>query len=166
MFDWVYIQKLPIRDIKTFNANMHEGLQTYTLFGYFFMIGSILFLIVAIFKIRFIFPYIAILILFSIGYLMYNKAKSANQRRTECFVKGEAITALTTKHGRSFNPFSSTQNYTLILNYKGKNIEITHKSSKLWTEFPINSEVIGLKYNDLYLFGPEMGINFKYFLNE
>ena len=109
MFDWVYIQKLPIRDIKTFNANMHEGLQTYTLFGYFFMIGSILFLIVAIFKIRFIFPYIAILILFSIGYLMYNKAKSANQRRTECFVKGEAITALTTKHGRSFNPFSSTK---------------------------------------------------------
>ncbi len=165
MFRWVFIEQQIPRDIKTLNVNLYEGLQGYNFFGYFFMIGAIFFLIIAILKIRVGFAFVGIFALFAIGYFMYNKAKSSYNRRFDCFKNGEAIVANVVNHSRSFNPFSSSQNYTIILKYQGETFEVAHKSEKLWAEFPINSEVIGLKYNDKYVFGPEMTVNFKFFKN-
>ncbi len=166
MFDWVYIEKNPGRDITTLNLNLNEGLQGYNFFSYLFMVGALFFFIIALLKVRLLFPYVIICILFMVGFYMYKKSNNAYQNRIQCFLKGDAVTAQVVKQMRTFNPFSSKSKYAIVLQYKDKLITVEHKSEVLWKQFPLKTEVIGLQYNNNFLFGPEMGVDFKFFLEK
>ena len=97
---------------------------------------------------------------------MYKKATNTYHYRISCFLNGDAITAIVLKQTRTFNPFSSKRKYAIVLQYQNQLITVEHNSEKLWTEFPVKKEVIGLSYNNHFLFGPELGVDFKFFLNK
>lgn len=163
MFRWVYVHQNESRDIKTLTANLNEGLQGLNFFGYFFIFGGLLFLFIAIFKIRIFAPYIMIIAVLIIGYLMINKSKKRLEIRKDCFVNGQAIEGTVVRQGRSSNFFSSTSNYSIIVSVDNKNIEVIHKSKSLWDSCPIGDSIIGFRHNGNYFFGPEIGCIFKYF---
>jgi len=163
MFRWVFISENVPRDLKTLNANLSEGLQGLNFFGYFFLIGGIFFLVIAIMKIRMLFPYIGIFAVIIVGHSMLSKSKKTLERRQTCFTNGIGIEGKVVKQGRAMNPFSSTSKYTITVKTGDKSIEITHKSKDLWASCKIGDTIIGLKNNEEYFFGPEIGCIFKYF---
>lgn len=87
MFRWVFISENVPRDLKTLNANLSEGLQGLNFFGYFFLIGGIFFLVIAIMKIRMLFPYIGIFAVIIVGYSMLSKSKKDVGAKADLFYK-------------------------------------------------------------------------------
>ena len=167
MLDRLFIPVDAPRDISSFNATFHEGLYTYKLFGSLFLIAGIFFLIVAIFKIRIIYPYTLIVIVISLGYYMRRNALSIAEARKACYVSGSTVIAEVIRHQKKFNPFKSSQDYAIVLSFINGNQEkvqktIAYKSDLIWETNPVGGEVLGLVFEDHSFFGEEIGTTFKF----
>lgn len=164
----VFIRELSPRELSTFNSSFYEGIQPYLWFGYFLMAGGLFFLIIAILKIRMVYPFILIFIVLLLGYLSVNKAVKTANLRKQAFLYGQVVFATVTNHGRQFSLFKSERDYSVTVNFKDQSGKqhskiLVHKSKNLWNSNPKGSRVIGIEHNDFFFFGEEMGCNFKFF---
>lgn len=166
--DRIFISSELPRDIDSFNASFHEGLYSYKWFGSFFLLGGIFFLAICIWKVRIFYPYIMVILIIGIGFLIRRHAFQIAETRKSCFLNGTLVKAKVLKHQRTFNPFKSNRDYSLLLSFEnetGKEVQktVSHKHEKIWTTNPVNAEIIGLVYGEYSFFGEEIGVTFKLF---
>lgn len=157
--EFVISKNIP-REIGVLRNKLNKGLKGYLFFGYFFSIGSLFLLIISFFTKSLIFSLIPLLIVFVLGFIMLKKARETIKKRKICFEKGQLIQGFVVGKGRKFNPFSSSQFYTLKIQYEQNIINITCDSKKTWDFYSIKSKVIGLKWNQDCIFEPEFGCQF------
>ena len=157
--EFVIPKNIP-REIGVLRNKLNKGLKGYLFFGYFFSIGSLFLLIISFFTKSLIFSLIPLLIVFVLGFIMLKKARETIKKRKICFEKGQLIQGVVVGKGRKFNPFSSTQFFTIKIKYQGKIIEIVCSSRKIWDLIPINDTILGLNYETDFIFGPEFDCQF------
>lgn len=157
--EFVISKNIP-REIGVLRNKLNKGLKGYLFFGYFFSIGSLFLLIISFFTKSLIFSLIPLLIVFVLGFIMLKKARETIKKRKKCLIEGQIVDGIVVNKGRKFNPFSSSQFYTLKIHYEQNFIDITCDSKKTWDFYSIKSEIIGLKWNQVCIFGPELGCQF------
>ncbi|MCF6294687.1 MAG: hypothetical protein L3J25_03235 [Flavobacteriaceae bacterium] len=155
-------QKTP-RDIILFTSSFSKGLKLYRFFGYFFLIGSIFLITIAIFKFKMFFPGF-IFIAIAIGaFFMIKKVTTKVNSRKETYINGSIINAKVITHGKAFNFLKSTPDYTItVFDTENKvSIRLVFKNKSIWEECPIGKILTGLLYNNNYFFAEELGEKFK-----
>ena len=129
--EFVISKNIP-REIGVLRNKLNKGLKGYLFFGYFFSIGSLFLLIISFFTKSLIFSLIPLLIVFVLGFIMLKKARETIKKRKKCLIEGQIVDGIVVNKGRKFNPFSSSQFYTLKIQYEQNFINITCDSKKTW----------------------------------
>ncbi len=165
MFKEIGILNEPPRDSKKLKASFSEGLRAKTFFGYFFLLGMIFFILLCVFKFQLYGLAVGFLVIAGFAFLMIYTAKKKKEKRQDVYVNGSIVRAKVIDQGRSFNYFRSKPNYTVSVKFitetgKKKKYKIVHPHEHLWASAKLKQEIVGLEFENKFLFGQELGRQF------
>lgn len=166
MFERVQVTRNPpraLQDYRSITSCLYQGTFGYRFFGWFFLIGGIFLLAIAIALQAVPFAVLPLIACISLGFFLLRKAAVTRRNRLHCLVNGLAIEGRVIRQGRALNPFSSRFLYTLSVQSTTSGVEssVRHRSEKLWQAFPEGSVLIGMECEGKVLWGPEVGLIFE-----
>lgn len=163
MFRTVFIQESLPRDVTSFNSSFMEGLGMSRWLGLFLLAGGIILFLIAAIKFKMIIPSILFLIIAVVGLMAVRKADNRASERKNIFLNGEIVYASVIDHGRKFDIFKLSNEYTITVKSSNstENLVISNSDDGLLKSAPIGEEILGLHHDGKYFFGQEMGVQFK-----
>jgi len=162
MFRKVLISSTTPRSLDHTNFAFIEGLGIQRWLFYFFLIGAILLLFISLIQFQ---NYLLAALFLAISILSFWQVKKVSNQvneRKEIYQNGEIVRAKVLDHSKTFVFYKSSKNYVISAQIEGSSdiIKIENSSKVLWNSAPINSQILGLKYEDKYLFGEELNCQF------
>tara|TARA_R110002074_G_scaffold209113_5_gene378050 strand:- start:858 stop:1361 length:504 start_codon:yes stop_codon:yes gene_type:complete len=162
-FQKIIITKTTPRNAVSFPTSFAKGVKMYRFFGYFFLIGSVFLIAVALFEYNMLFPGIIFIAIVVGAFFMIKKVTAKINHRKETFVNGSIVNAKVITHGKAFNFLKSTPDYTITVldTINNTSIKLVFKNKSIWEECPIDKILTGLLYNNNYFFAEELGRKFE-----
>lgn len=171
MLQPITLQKHPPRSLEEMHPHMNlkKGLAWYTILGYGFVIGPLLSLTSAFIMNKAFIQSIGIGILGyligpAVGILLIRYANKIYHHRRQTVANGTNVHATVLKKGRKFNPFSSTQWYSLTVSFvdaseKEKSHTITSSNRDLHVVYEIGDSLLGFEnpHTQLPFFPAQLG---------
>ncbi len=162
------ISTAPPRQLSDYpEMDLKKGLKTHYFFGYFFLIGLAIILVMPPYALGIMLvKVIAGAIVFGgFGAYALTTANKKYQQRKQAFEQGIFVTGTVQEHRRKFNPFSSKRYYTVVLSFplpngKATTTSIQSTDKNIWRKMPEGTTVKGLynTSNGAFFIPSEIGI--------
>ncbi len=161
MFTPIVISETIPRIVPETKIPFSVGLKSSMFFGYFFLLGSLLLVVITWFQLSLVIPGIFFFIVSIGAFLLIKKTKSTIQKRKKTFTNGSIVKAKVIRHEKEFNFFKSSPDYSLMLQQNNHPpFKVVFNNKSIWKNNPVGQTLTGLRFDDFYLFAESFGCTF------